>query len=916
MKLLLATRSTGRIEKKHPAPYIFLSFFLPLFIITAALVGLQIVPFGDNTLVISDADLLYVNYLGFVGRAVRGLEGLTYSFEKGLGGNMMSSWGWFLLNPTFAIFALFKTSHYALAFTIVSTLNLCICGLTMYILLASLYGHQQSNLIFSTAYALCGFNVANVFQANFFIGITVLPLVVLGLLRIFHDRSPLLYILSLCYALLMNFYFGFMLCVASVLFFCAAWIADGKSVGNKRRVIVKYCLSSLLAGLLAAVIWLPALLSLRGGRLDLTTFGNYSFKEKMPFLDIFAKLFIGANSAMELIDGLPNIFVGILPVALVILFFLNKDVHGRKKAAAGFLLGVYLVCFYIIAMDMLMHGGTFTIWFNFRYSFVFSFLLLFIAAYEWQRLNAVSMHDVKWMAVILLLGTVAVFSKQYEFVGGGNVLLDLIIFALIILALWMHRKDPAKNQYRTFVLITLVLVSLELFLNYEISTRKIQSFGITKSEYRETVDFVDALVRGIQKNDNGFYRMEVNKQRSGKSGNDPMLYGYYGVGHGGSDDRMFVIDGMNKLGVHRYDLRYYYKEGVTAATDTFLGLRYVIAQEDLAEEKNYERYISFGDWVLYKNPWALPIAVLSCPELGEVEIDYSDVFENLNAIWSAMTGSAEPVFMEENEITFTAHHRMGAGEISGQEAAAIVEERDRALALKMEYENGKVSDLVSEDESDALLTDASYIEFTWLAKKDGAVYIYNRSGVTEREGSAEPVLACLGYYHAGETVTGYLLVPGDMVSTYLLEDVAGRFRAAYANADALAVLSRIVRSRPITIEKIKESYLRGEFISDGNQLLLFTIPWDEGWTLWVDGETVEIRKVLNLFMAAEAPKGTHSYELRFVPAGLKGGTLAATVGLLALLIYLPIDLTRRKRRNDAQPETMDPTATKGEAELG
>jgi hypothetical protein len=281
-----------------------------------------------------------------------------------------------------------------------------------------------------------------------------------------------------------------------------------------------------------------------------------------------------------------------------------------------------------------------------------------------------------------------------------------------------------------------------------------------------------------------------------------------------------------------------------------------------------------------------------------------------------MTGSAEPVFMEENEITFTAHHRMGAGEISGQEAAAIVEERDRALALKMEYENGKVSDLVSEDESDALLTDASYIEFTWLAKKDGAVYIYNRSGVTEREGSAEPVLACLGYYHAGETVTGYLLVPGDMVSTYLLEDVAGRFRAAYANTDALAVLSRIVRSRPITIEKIKESYLRGEFTSDGNQLLLFTIPWDEGWTLWVDGETVEIRKVLNLFMAAEAPKGTHSYELRFVPAGLKGGTLAATVGLLALLIYLPIDLTRRKRRNDAQPETMDPTATKGEAELG
>ena len=898
MKQVALSGPEEQIEQQRPALYILLSFLLPLVVITAALAGLKIAPFGDHTLVISDGNALYINYLGYVGRAVRGLEGFTYSFEKGLGGNMMGSWGWFLLNPTFALFALFDIADYPTAYTAVSTLNLCLCGLTMYLLLAGLYGHKPDHLIFSTAYALCGFNVANVFQMNFFIGVTVLPLMVLGLVRLFQDRSPLLYILSLGYALLMNFYFGFMLCAASILFFCAAWIADGKSVENKKRVILKYCLSSLLAGVLSAVIWLPALLSLRGGRLDQTTLEMFSFGEKLPFLEIGAKLFSGANSTDELVNGRPNIFIGILPVALVILFFRNRGTDRRKKIAAAFLLCVYAFSFYIIVFDSLMHGGTATNWFNFRYSFIFSFLLLFIAAYEWRSFTSAPAADRRFLWAVVLVGTVIIFSKHYEFIGGGEILADLSVLALMFLALRMHRKDPAKNSARVLTLVVLLLMSFNLFLNYRVSTKRIMEWEHKESEYQGIVNYVDALVSGVRQGDPGFFRIEINRQRSGTTGNDPMLYGYDGVGHGGSDERNFVRNQLGKLGIHRFDMRNYYWEGVPPAADSLLSIRYIIAEEDLGEEKNYERTVNLGGWTLYRNPYALPLTFLSSPGIEKTEIDYSDIFANLNAVWSALSGEDRRVFEEENEVSFIAHPRKGAGEISLVEAAAIVEKRDQAAEAEDTQETPGKTNIRKKEPP----MDASYIEYTWTASRDGAVYIYNRSGMADDKGAYEPVLCFAGYYRAGETVTGYLPVADDSVSTYLLEEVAGRFRAAYADADALAELSELVRSRPTTIEKVTESHLRGEFTSDGNQLLLFTIPWDEGWTLWVDGEKAEIRKILDLFMAAEAPAGTHIYELRFMPEGLKPGAAAAAAGLAALLVFLLIDRGQRKRRKAMQAE--------------
>ena len=885
------------------------SFCLPGLIMLVALIGLKVTPFGDNSLVISDGNGLYINYMGYVSNVLKGEAGILYSFTKGLGGNMMGSWGWFLLNPVFALFAMADITNYMQMFTYVSVLSFCLCGLTMYICLKDIYGHNVSNLIFSTAYAMNGFLVANVFQLNFFVVIPVLPLMVMGLRRILKNESPVVYTISIAYALLTNFYFGFMLCVASLLFFIVLFIINSENIDNRKGVALKYVISSILGGMMSSVVWFPALLSLRGGRLDQSIANSISFKENMPFLDMFSKLFIGANSTAELSNGLPNIFVGIFPVFLVILFFANKNISLKKKTIAAILLIFYLISFYVVAINIAMHGGTVTNWFNYRDSFVFCFLMLMVAAEEWQHFADEQGDNIKRGLMILTVASLIVFNKKFDYVSGVMVLISFAILAMILLAFYMHKKDPQKNPRRVLTMVVLVVMCFDLYMNYYFSVKNIMEWQSKEPEYQDVTLPVSALVDAIRESDDSFYRMEVGEQRSATLGNDPMLYGYFGVGHGGSDDRDFVRLALSELGVHRYNMRNNYGKGVSAATDSLLGIKYLISEEDMEEEKGYEKLVGIGKYFIYKNPDALPVGMIVNHDVEEVDIDIEDVFDNLNRVWSAMTGVEDRIYIPEENIVFSSHNTTDPLSLSSSDAENIVSSRDASISSqKTDEESEKAedseSDSNSEGDSKSSQNEAwatvreepentNYIQFKFTAARDGAVYTYNRSGMTEDNGSIPHALNYEGYYHKGDTVTGYLPVEGTLISGYLLEEVAGRFKAAYLDREVLASMCSNILERPISITKVKDSLLEGSFEAKDGQKLMFTIPYDEGWILFVDGEKKTIEKTVDVFMAANVEPGEHTYELRFLPPGLKVGELVAIVGMMLFTVTSFITIKKK-----------------------
>ena len=75
------------------------------------------------------------------------------------------------------------------------------------------------------------------------------------------------------------------------------------------------------------------------------------------------------------------------------------------------------------------------------------------------------------------------------------------------------------------------------------------------------------------------------------------------------------------------------------------------------------------------------------------------------------------------------------------------------------------------------------------------------------------------------------------------------------------------------------------------RMLFFSVPYDSGWSAYIDGDSVEIEKVNAGFMAIPVEKGDKYIEFRYETPGLKCGAIVSAIGVLLFaiqLIYLPI----------------------------
>ena len=856
-----------------------LSFFVPFILVLLGIAALLVMPFGKHSLAITDAKY-YLNVEMFFARLLRGEENFLFSFNNGLGQNEWSSLSWGGLAPAsvLSIFASRETIPFW--FNFICAINISLCGLTMYILLARFQGPKLSHLIFSTSYALMGYNVVNCYQTLFFIGPQILPLMVLGLIRLLQGRSPLLYILSLAACIFCNFYFGFMLCVASVILFAVWFFMHRTALGVRRvRVFSRWAVSSAIAGLLGAPMWLPALKAFSGGgRLEQTKLKEFSFVENMPFIRMFSKLFTGANSTNELVEGMPNIFCGILVVALVILYFMNRRREKGKKRAAGLVLGFYLLTFTFPAFTLLMHGGTHTNWFPFRYSFVFSFFLICLAAEEYDGIEEVSIGDTKRCGLALLLSVMAVFSLRFEFVSGGSVFLDFLLLLIMWLAFYFHKREPAKAPEKLMAMVLLIVVCGNLYANFIISTKKVREWELNMDQYNYNISVSGTLIDAVKAKETGFFRMEKDYSESSSVGADPYLYDYNGVSHSGPAERMFVHQGLLRLGIGWGGLRHFYSDGVPAATDALLGLKYLVAVRDLELEKDYEGLSQTANVTAYSNPNALSVAILANDGIEEIAMGDS-IFENLNLIWCTMTGKNMPVFTSVEDVTFTLHNPFDSQSVNSEELKEGASSKETG-------------------ENDAQITE-SYITYSFVAEKSGPAYVYDTSIIASEYGKDAPATYACGFHEAGETVTGvFPIYDKSQLTTEEFRAACANLVFAVADNEILEEYAKELNSRNISFNAVHENDLTGSFTVEEDRRILFTIPWDEGWTCYIDGQKVPIDKTWDLFMSVEAPAGSHEYEMKFFPAWMDYGLILGATAFLGLIVCM---ILWRKRRNASEP---------------
>lgn len=842
------------MNRKKQAGAHLASAIIPCGLILLSLLATGAMPFGDKSILISDAWGQYLDFLSLWRGVLSGENSIFYTFSKNMGGDMLNLAAYYLLSPFNLLFLFSSTQNLPLFYTLVVVLKLSLCGLTFYHAAGKLWGFRWSGLLFSTAYALNAYNILYGWNIMWLDGVMVLPLLALGLHQMLEKNRPWLYCLCLFYGLATNFYIGYMLCITAALLFIAYLYLHKCPVRNIPGCMGRFTLASCIGGLSAACIWLPAFLSLAGERSQTNT-TEFLLARNFSVYGFLPKLLCGAASTKEMSGGTPHVFCGTLVLLLVILFLLNRGICLRTKVTAAGLLSVLFLSFYLQPLNVIWHGFSTNNSFNYRYSFIFSFFLIGIAQYLFERRNLISIRDILISGgAVLAAFLVGILQRRgFSHMAGSAVSILMLAAAAVFFA------KSAKSRIALILLCGLSFA--ELGLNCAISWGELTTYFemVEPSSYRSFVQETEAAVNHVKETDTGFYRMEKNYHRSI---NDSSLFSYNGLSHFSSTEPVFTKQFMRKMGFSsEYDFWAWYGEGSTAEVDSLLGVKYLLSRQPLSGQKDYRLLTEQDGIYIYQNTSALPVAMLCSGDLSKISLAEKNPVALHNQIWAGLTGqSGEILTAADAAFTFQNLSIMEAGGKTtvyaktdpSQDAAAcwdITVTTSMPLYLSFSAPDFQETEL-------------------WINGEYNGIYFNMNRWNMVNTGTHQP---------------------GDILHVELRpkEDTLSLTDAYffYEDQTQLAGFAAPLQMNAPTLIQHSGSFFEGSFTARDSALLLFTIPHNQGWQLRIDGQRVPMQTVLDTFMAAEVTGGTHSFTLRYLPRGLLPGAGLSVCALCAACIW-------------------------------
>lgn len=95
---------------------------------------------------------------------------------------------------------------------------------------------------------------------------------------------------------------------------------------------------------------------------------------------------------------------------------------------------------------------------------------------------------------------------------------------------------------------------------------------------------------------------------------------------------------------------------------------------------------------------------------------------------------------------------------------------------------------------------------------------------------------------------------------------------------------------PMHLTSWTDTELSGTVEAEEAGLLFTSIPYDEGWTVSIDGQKVTPRKVFEAFLAVDIPAGSHQVLFTYFPGGLALGIKISAAALLVLFVLFIVKL--------------------------
>ena len=855
------------LERNKGKILIISAFFAPLVIFIFSMLVNGYYFTGNNSLSLQDMTNQYLSFFAEQRRSLLSRDITEYSFSKTLGGNSASLILYYLSSPLNLLVVFFPYDKLLYFVLFISVIKIALSGLTMALFLKSLNKDYDlfATIFFSICYALSGYVIVYLSNLMWLDAVILLPLILRSVNKFFKTLAiDLFFVLYTFLALVSNYYIGYMVCIFTTLYFISQLIIlNGKE--DKKKIIklcIKFAIQMLLSISISAFALLPAFLSLMGGK---GGFELYMLKPLISFDKSLLLSFLGLNfTSGDFLGGSAKIFSATLVFLLGITYFIKSKSSVKEKIVyLVFALGMFFSSTISIT-NLIWHGMSYPAGFMARFSFASVFLFILLASKGYDELQEgcskktknILICGVAGFTLFLSFVTLAFSTSKtiYKYLG---IVILVVTATLLILSFIDKKKEFLKRALLVVACLEIICTTI-----YVPSVFKSQTLS-TKVYEKEQVK-TQKIVNMIEKNDDSFYRMEV---LNSIVGNPASLYGYYGLSHFSSTEKLDTLSLMDKLGYRNYRRWASYGKGSTAFADSMLSVKYLVS--DSALFKKHFTLQTDGEKKVYKNENALSLGYMLSSSVKRVDGAQQDLFKLQNDILSSVYSGQ---VYEKQEFTKTLVDIVGDGN----------EKVEKYTQLSS---GGKIV-----FSSVATTTDTLYAYFT--ADELNGKFLecdvqVNGEFLQNYFTISNYGIISLGEFEAGEEIKIEIIPKTNecyLGECYFYTENYTEFENAIGK----------IKENEFKLTSFKEDKIVGKVNATQDKDLLFlSIPLTEkGFTVKVDGKTVKPTKVLDGFMGITLSEGEHKIVIEYSTYGFNVGLTITVIGLVSACSVL----TMHKRK--------------------
>ena len=194
--------------------------FLCILIYILYLILMKIYPFGEYSILKSDLYQQYVNFFCYLKEVIKNGKSIVISWNLGLANNFYTTFAYYLICPLNILVVFFNPSNMDIFVEIITLIKIILMANFMILFLEKSYNYKNMEVIlFGLIYAYSSYVICYSFHIMWLDCLYMLPIVLLFVDKFIKDNKIWPLILSLSYAILTNYYIGYIVSIFTVIYY-------------------------------------------------------------------------------------------------------------------------------------------------------------------------------------------------------------------------------------------------------------------------------------------------------------------------------------------------------------------------------------------------------------------------------------------------------------------------------------------------------------------------------------------------------------------------------------------------------------------------------------------------------------------------------------------------------------------------